>query len=470
MSAAPQQRPNIDIEEFERRLRSPEAKAGGDPLAELARLVGGQGKSDPLASLFTEHPAPHAGHVRAEPTFDPPSYDRAFEAPPVAHQPPVHPAGLESAPLRDSFDAEPVYVPQASAPAHHAPALDEFSHFERDAAARAGDWAESAPVPEMSAVPAPPMARSKKPLYLTAAVIAAGFIGIGGSLALRGGAPGPGEAPTIKAATGPVKVVGPANQTTDAPGRDSALLDKTATTPPVKNVVSREEAPMDPSQAARAAARVVPTGGMDGAGMASAMPPPPFAAPQPPPRPAQAGGFPEPKKVKTVSVRADGSIISSETTATAPQPSAKSTAAATASQPKNATPKSAARVAATPKIDAGDSGATEPRAAAPRATPKPKTQVARAETQDSAPEPRAASGGGYAVQLAAAGSEAEARQTASRLGQKYSDALGGRRPSFFKATDKDVYRVRVGGLSREAATQACEKVKAAGGGCFVAKN
>ena len=41
MSAAPERREPIDIDEFERRLRGPEpVRRVEDPLAELARLVG----------------------------------------------------------------------------------------------------------------------------------------------------------------------------------------------------------------------------------------------------------------------------------------------------------------------------------------------------------------------------------------------------------------------------------------------
>lgn len=455
MSAAPQPRQNIDIEEFERRLRMPEPKVPNDPLAELARLVGGTNKSDPLASLFGDPPAERApsGAPRREPTFEAQRPEPAFDTP-ADHGLTPHVHGD----LRGGFDQAPVYEP------HPEPAaLDEFAHFDRAEASRADGWDETAPVPEVVAAPPPPLARSRKPLYLTAAVIAAGFIGIGASLAWRGGPGATGETPTIKAASGPVKVQPPAGQSAEAPGRDSALLDKTAVTPQVRQVVTREEAPMDPSQAARSA-RVVSTGASEGA--TGAIPAQPGAAPQPPARPT-ATGFPEPKKVKTVAVRADGSIISSETTATAPQPPVKP--AAPAAQSKNATPKSVARVATTPKAEEE----SEPRAAVQRPAAKPKaeapTRVARAETQDDA-TPARVSGGGFAVQLAAAGSEAEARQTAARLGQKYSEALGGRRPSFYKAADKNVYRVRVGGLSREAAVEACEKVKSAGGGCFVARN
>ena len=46
----------------------------------------------------------------------------------------------------------------------------------------------------------------------------------------------------------------------------------------------------------------------------------------------------------------------------------------------------------------------------------------------------------------------------------------GARVTVQKASDKDVYRVRTAGMSREGAVATCERIKAAGGACFVAKN
>jgi len=39
-----------------------------------------------------------------------------------------------------------------------------------------------------------------------------------------------------------------------------------------------------------------------------------------------------------------------------------------------------------------------------------------------------------------------------------------------KVGDKTVYRVRVAGVSKDSANAICNKVKAAGGSCFVAGN
>lgn len=75
------------------------------------------------------------------------------------------------------------------------------------------------------------------------------------------------------------------------------------------------------------------------------------------------------------------------------------------------------------------------------------------------------------MQLAAPGSESEARAAISRLQQRYGAALGGRQPTVRKATvgEREIYRVRVVGLSQTDANGMCEKLKSAGGSCFVAR-
>ncbi len=206
----------------------------------------------------------------------------------------------------------------------------------------------------------------------------------------------------------------------------------------------------------------------------------------------------EPKKVKTISVRPDGTLLPNDmppqaasVAVVSPPPAVphKPTMPATPTA-KASTPKTSGRVATTPPQLAGGGdgdGAAAPRrpAAPPVAKPKPAAprpvaskplNLASAQEGDgtaAAPATSgAASSGGFAVQLAAPGSEQEARETSARLQKKFASELEGRYPSIHKAAigDKSVYRVRVGGLSREEATALCEKLHAGGGNCFVAKN
>ncbi|MGH8515405.1 MAG: SPOR domain-containing protein [Gammaproteobacteria bacterium] len=154
---------------------------------------------------------------------------------------------------------------------------------------------------------------------------------------------------------------------------------------------------------------------------------------------------------------------------------------------KAATPKSAARVATTPRPPAADAnGTVQPtRTSAPKAkrvefadardqTPAAELSQA-APSQTSAPQASAspASANNFAVQLAAPGTEQEARQAQVRLLKKFATELAPFHTSIRKAevAGKLVYRVRVPGFaSRDEATALCEKLQSGGGNCFVAKN
>ena len=58
------------------------------------------------------------------------------------------------------------------------------------------------------------------------------------------------------------------------------------------------------------------------------------------------------------------------------------------------------------------------------------------------------------------------------ISQRKASAKYGVKATFkpAKVGDKMVYRVRVAGLSKDGANAVCNKVKAAGGPCFVAGN
>ena len=77
------------------------------------------------------------------------------------------------------------------------------------------------------------------------------------------------------------------------------------------------------------------------------------------------------------------------------------------------------------------------------------------------------------MQLAAPRSEADARSAIQRFQSKYSDALGETELGVRKGSDfsgEAVYRVRTAGMSKADARALCDKLKADGGDCFVAKN
>ena len=516
MSESGAKRQPIDLDEFERRLRgpSPAARSDDDPLAELARLVNmgspfGQARNAPAV----EPPAPPAPQLRVveqalpEPEFEEQArvpQPQAFEEPPIPVRPPSEPYFEAGPELRGSVQEPPVDFgqleqdlqrfaePVAEQPTY-ARSQSGQPHWDQEfpplnqTAAR-----ESIPQMDDDAIAPPPVFLSeeetqpRKPrrvmLLATAGLLTvAGVVAIG--LVMRGGAKTGGEPPTILAATGPVKVQ-PANPGgSNVATQPSSVLDKSQVDRiGASKVVSREEQPVDLATAPPAPARPQPVVPM-------ARPDQPFntGAPIAAPTSGTASGFPEPKRVKTVSVRPDGTVISPDgaTAPTAPVPARPSIA----SVPPNP---SAARPAATPP-------APKPVAAAPVATPKATTRVANNAPQDgdaaagtpaapsirtSAARPSAAptatpaaattSGGtgGYAVQLAAPPSEAEAKSAISRLQTKYAGELGGRRPGIVKATvgEKSIYRVRVSGLSKDDAGKLCSSIQSSGGACFVAKN
>jgi hypothetical protein len=129
-----------------------------------------------------------------------------------------------------------------------------------------------------------------------------------------------------------------------------------------------------------------------------------------------------------------------------------------------------------------------PRTETPRATPPARVAAApapvrpareplpltppRAAEEGEAPAANAgAAAGNFAIQLASRPSEADARSAGSQLRGRYAAILGGRNPNVVtgEANGQTVYRVRVGGYSQAAANEACRRIKAAGGGCFVTR-
>jgi hypothetical protein len=462
-------RSEINVAEFERRLRAPAASTTyEDPLAELARLVDGKNQSgdDPFRELFA---APRQALERRAPAAPALGRQHAFFAD-----------------LRGSLDHEHAAELPPDAIPSHAPPVTAAEFAAEDEYADPAAWADQ------EAAYAEPQAsarRSRRPLYAMGAIICAGLVGIGASFAMRSKAPGSQELALVKAPTGPVKVAPENPGGINVPNQSASVLDRAAGSQ-VSKVVSREEQPVDLDQQVKQM-RVITLGGpkdgtvSSGQGAASVpVPPPPAATVS-----TRNNGFPEPKRVKTVSVRPDGSLIVAEASS---GPSADPIAAIAAGRPapagsadsalpKSATSKATARVSTTPKIEAAAPAAgdqpvsTTPVPAKPKAAaakPKPEAmKVASAEDTD-ASLAQSAGTGGFAVQLAAPGSEQDARSISNKLGQRFAGILDGHRPSVVKAEvgEKSIYRVRVGSLSRDEATSLCGKIKSKGGDCFVAKN
>lgn len=523
-------RPSIDIADFERRLRETSlapADDHSDPLAELERLF-----EEPAPAPAVEpYRAERAPSLRpAPPVFVPPP-----PPPPVVQAPPPPPAA-PSLPDVDEWDIDlrnwenelrglatgPVSATSAPPPPAPPPVTTEA-----DRGYSSAGWGtaheERAPEPSVAAAatafhdndhghaahdddsmrgwqaqgshdgdPAFDLGledeeepRRAGRYWLWAGVGAVALLAAGGAYGLRSRMSAPKDPPTILASTQPTKV-----RPDNAGGGDAdptvAAFDRRGDSVTGSKVVNNAEAPVDLS-AQPPTPRVVGApgaGGVSVGGGAAA----PVGAPAP--TGGDAGYFPTPKRVKTVSVRPDGSIIESDapTAVTAPRPPARPTpaatpapapsapppAAATTPQAKPATPKTTARVT-TPAKPETDGAATPAATQHPRPAPKPaKPATIAANTPPSAAAAPAAAGGGggFSVQFAAAGSESEAHDRIAKAQGKFAGALGGHKLSIVKgvANGGTVYRVRVTGLSKDGAADMCTHVKENGGSCFVAKD
>jgi hypothetical protein len=479
--ASARARQPIDLEEFERRLRgsaavAPFERARIEPqtLGDYARLMN----------------STDADAVRALASADP--YAPQERAP--VDRMPLSPYAPNSAAQKGSsldYDEPVSYAPQvpASAPYEPYPAFeppapksdlaavvdrypDSGSRFAAEPRQAQGhqenywDNAQQEPAAADRAVFADK--RSRRPALLIGGAIVVCVVGIGSVLAMRGESTSGREAPTIKAASGPVKIQPEQASTGSQPAQSASILDRNGSERiAASRVINREEQPVDVREAARAA-RVEPSRIEQVAPQASSN------------GPAGAGFFPEPRKVKTVSVRPDGSIVS-EPAARPPSMAAAPAAAVRApavvaapppaAAPPVAKPAAAAPAPAAPKVTARATppvptiGDNAPRNLAPRNLAAP---VAASAT----PAVAVGGAGSFAVQLAAPGSAAEASSTIARLKQRHAAELSGVQPTTVRASvnGRDIYRVRVVGMSQDSANALCSRLKAGGGSCFVARN
>ncbi len=413
----------VDLEEFEALLRRPHAGAAqvGDPLAELARLV--ESQRSPLVK-------PQAQPAQAR-------SDDSWDLRGSVHE--VHPdargsyddlnTGRERAPV--AYEQDPYAQNAYSQPSQVPPPPP-------------GAWRQEDAVWEDDVAP---KRRSRTAVYALGGALCLVLAGVAGNYAFRSGPATVASAPTIKAASGPLKVVPESPAPSSGPANSATVLDKSGEKIGASRVVTSEEQPVDLSQVRTASI-------------------PPAGAP------ARSGnGFPEPIKVKTVSVRPDGTII--PPAAAAPQRTASTVTGSTppaASPAAPAAAKPAAPAAVAPPAVAAPGKATT-RVAPPGELPagKPAQTAAVAPALAAAP---AVAKGGFAVQLSAAGSENEARASIARYQRQFASALGGNSPGVVKGevNGRDVWRIRVGGLSREDALSMCTSIKGSGGSCFVAAN
>lgn len=443
-------RPMIDLEEFERRLRRPLAAnpKDEDPLAELARSFTGPEK-DPYKTIFEPlNRQPNAPHWPAS------DVDRFESESQNAHQPLIGGdfAAIEAGLLGAGHghdgngfveDEENLYTEE------------ETSNWPNHLAATAQE-----PDPAYEEI------RSRRPLYIMFAMIVAGLVGIGASFGFKSTFKNPDEIATIQATDGPVKIHPDSSEGTEVADRDASVLGGAPQQPPIA-AVNNIEQPTDLSAQANAGQPGTIVAGLNGNGAANVpIPVPPTqSGVQTPSTPDAIAALIEPKKVKTVMVRPDGTIVPNSAASHNSAERVPANGPAKAATP----PKSTARVVTTPKPAPGQNG-TAGTPAAKTPTPAKALQVADAGGQAAAVP---ATSGAFSVQLAAPGTEQEAREVQAKLIKKFGTELAGYHSSIRKAEvgGKPVYRVRFGDLtSREEAIALCQKVQSSGGNCFVAKN
>jgi hypothetical protein len=278
----------------------------------------------------------------------------------------------------------------------------------------------------------PPPARRRGTLVTALALVGCALLGTVGAYAYRSFSSGPSstEPPPVITADNstPTKIV-PATAGDAQSGK--ADPDRVANADKEQLVPKQEEPVALKESAPPAAPRIVP--------------PPPAAAPAAQPSNGSAQPSTEPKKIRTVTIRPDGSDASGKPVGM-PAP--------TAPQGAPAAPASASqRPAPTPP--------------APAPAASGRTQTAAAPATDSASP-------GFVVQLSSQKSESEAMSSFRSLQAKFPNELGGRQPMIRRADlgGKGIfYRTLVGPFaSAHEASQFCASYRAAGGQCVVPNN
>ncbi len=214
---------------------------------------------------------------------------------------------------------------------------------------------------------------------------------------------------------------------------------------------------------------------------------------EPAPEPA-ASSLPKPTSVQTQKIAAGGASASAPTieqlasadirstpvegaTPTAKQTSENVLAKAAAATPDSVNPP--VRAVTSTKTDTAPTPASRPGASAlapATAAPAPAAQapkeVAAVPPAAAQAQPTTAAPGSYGVQIASLPSEAEAKKSYASLSKKFGGVLAGMPYEIRKADiagKGTYYRLRITAGSKDEAAAICEKYRAAGGSCLISK-
>jgi len=463
MSESVKPRFAVDLNEIERHLaqagtpQSQPASAGrSDPLAELARIVG---QDDPFQAILandgTNRPRQQGSSIddifAVRDTMPQPAREVPVRAPQTGYSAQSFEHG--GYPQSHARHPEPAYAPQ--------PAPQDQDVYGNEAyaqdyyAEQAGPYAEQ-DYDQPQAYAPTEKGRSRKSVVAIAAVVGAVVLGGGGAyLASGSSAVTGGEPPLVKASAEPTKVQPQNPGGVEIPNQNKQIYERSNQNG-ATNVVNREEQPVDVEQAIRMNGGVADATGGTASGNVVR------------PQHTASLNLGEPKKVRTVTIRPDGTVVGAEPAPGQPEAAPMTLPPQAQSAPAPVQVASAEpRAAVSAPVAAPSTPAAKP---APAAAAPAQQQVASVQPEAPAAA-EATPTGGYAVQLGLANSEAGAQTAFASFQRKYPDLEG--LPSIIRKAEVNgntIYRVRVGPLSKEEASSLCSKLQGQGGQCFVAKN
>jgi hypothetical protein len=437
--------------------RPTEEPSARDPLAELARLLG---QSDPFADLGRSASRPAQQETHDAPATAPaewqsvPAHEPQFAAGDSTRQW-AHASNQDYA-HSPAPDAESQRYDSGAYNELHLGADHQAQHYE-DARTDDGQYDEAEYYCEDDVPLEPhedemyddaPRARRGGGLVTALALIGCAVLGTAGAYAYRSyhGGPSSTEPPPVITADSatPTKVV-PA--TAGDPQSSKAVQDRLANGGK-EQIVSKQEEPVALKDlGTQGAPRVVlPAPVAPGQGASA----------------AAASASTEPKKIRTVTIRPDGTDVSGRPISS--PPASAQTPAAAAAKPATAPARNSGPISLDPQT-------SEP---APPPATRTRTAAAPPVATRAAPEATESASGGFVVQLSSQKTEAEAQSSFRSLQAKFPSELGGLQPIIRRADlgSKGVfYRTLIGPFtSAQEASQFCASYKAAGGQCVVPNN
>ena len=447
-----------------------ERDRSNDPLAELARLIG---QSDPFGEQARSNAGDAAPRQHTPPTTEapdwrnrPPPYAlmRAQPAPAAAHPD----QAVRSAPARDYADGGGYASDEGGSAADNQgyatePQFSDPSYHDYGAAGQDGhepdgryyDEGTAAEQNEDATCDDQPRARRRGALITALTLIGFAVLGTAGAYGYRNyyATPSSAPAPVIVADKTPTKVV-PASDAQSS----KVIQDRVGDPPATERVVPREEQPVvlkPPPAVAAPPVMFAPTSPASTASIGGSQAFPPAPAPVPSaaaPAASAPAAANEPKRVRTVTIRPDGSDVSGRPVTATPSGAAAPASKGARGAPLQLDPQQVPETTSAPARNAP-------------VTP-PAARVASA--------PSSGGTGGYVVQISSQRSENEAQASFRAMQAKYPSVLGGRSPIVKRADlgAKGVfYRALVGPFaSAGEAGRLCDSLKAAGGQCIVQKN